>query len=197
MKLHIFPASPRARKAIMTNAHLGLGIPLSVVDITTGAHKQPAFLALNPNGRVPVLEFDDGSTLSESNAIVNRLAAEVDTPIWPKTNARYDIMQWQFWEGSHWTPACGKFIAKHIFKDDSIDMAAAEEETRGFATVLNDHLSSREWLVGDEMTTADISVSAILAYRAPCHYPLDGFTHIHRWLAQIEALPSWQEANPA
>ena len=195
MKLHTFPASPNARKTVMVNEHLGLGIPVVVVDIPNGAHKRAEFLVLNPNGKIPVLEFDDGSTLWESNAIINRLASEVDTSLWPKSNARYDIMRWQFWEGCHWTPACFKFISKHIFKNDSVDIPKAEEDFKTLAAVLDGHLASRQWLVGDAMTTADVSVAAYLCYRNVCHYPVDGFTHIGRWLDQIEDLPSWQKAN--
>ncbi len=195
MKLHIFPASPNARKTMMVNDDLGLGIPLHVVDLLGGAHKQAEFLALNPNGKIPVLEFDDGTTLWESNAIINRLASDIDTPLWPKSNARYDIMRWQFWEAAHWTPACSKFISKHIFNNDNVDIPAAEQDFKRFASVLDGHLGSRRWLVGDAMTTADVSVAAILCYRQPCHYPMTEFANIDRWLGRIEELPSWQRAN--
>lgn len=196
MKLHIFPASPNARKTVMVNEHLGLGVPVSVVDLQSGAHKQAEFLALNPNGKIPVLEFEDGTTLWESNAIINRLATTVDTPLWPKSMARYDIMRWQFWELAHWGPACAKFISKHIFKNDDVDIPAATEEFKRFADVLDGHLSDRQWLVGDEMTTADVSVGAILCYRHPCQYPMSAFENIDRWIGALEKLPSWQTANP-
>ncbi len=196
MKLHIFPASPNARKTVMVNEHLGLGVPVSVVDLQNGAHKQAEFLALNPNGKIPVLEFDDGTTLWESNAIINRLATTVDTPLWPKSMARYDIMRWQFWELAHWGPACGKFISKHIFKNDDVDISVATEDFKRFAAVLDVHLAGRRWLVGDEVTTADVSVAAILCYRHPCQYPMAGFDNIDRWIGELEKLPSWQTANP-
>ncbi len=195
MKLHIFPESPNARKAVMINEELALGAEVVVVDLPNGAHKQAEFLALNPNGKIPTLELDDCSSLWESNAVINRMATEVDTSLWPKSNARYEIMQWQFWETAHWTPACSKFISKHIFNNDSVDVPAAEEDFRRFAAVLDGHLASREWLVGDSMTTADASVSAYLCYRQPCHYPMEGFDDISRWLGQIESRPSWKVAN--
>ncbi len=197
MKLHIFPASPNARKTVTANELLGLNIETAVVDLQAGAQKSPEFVALNPNSKIPVLELDDGSTLWESNAIINRMAAEVDTNLWPKSNARYDIMRWQFWEGAHWTPACSPFISKHIFGNNDVDMVKVEEGFKFFGGVLDGHLASSEWLVGDEMTTADISVSAILCYHQPCHYPMGDFAHINRWLGQIEDLSAWQIANAA
>lgn len=195
MKLHVAPPSPNARKTMTANGLLGLNIETVLVDLRSGAHKSAEFVALNPNSKIPVLEFDDGSTLWESNAIINRLAAEVDTDLWPKSNVRYDIMRWQFWETAHWTPACSQFISKHIFGNDTIDMTKAEETFKFFGGVLDGHLASREWLVGDKMTTADVSVSAYLCYREPCHYPMSDFAHISRWLGQVEELPAWQMAN--
>ena len=195
MKLHIFPASPNARKTLTANGLLGLNLETVLVDLPNGAHRSAEFLALNPNGKIPVLEYDDGSTLWESNAIINRMAAEVDTELWPKSNARYDIMRWQFWESAHWTPACARFISKHLFGNDDVDLDAAEAEFNRFAKVLDGHLASRDWLVGETMTNADISVAAILCYRAPCHYPMGEFANLRDWIARIEELPAWQAAN--
>lgn len=197
MRLHVFPGSPNSRKTMTANEMLGLGLDTVIVDLPAGAHKSAEFLALNPNGKVPVLEFDDGSTLWESNAIINRLAAETETPLWPKTMARYDIMRWQFWESAHWSPACSRFISKHLFKNDSIDLKEAEETFRRFAGVLDGHLGGRDWLVGDALTNADISVAAILCYREPCRYPLADFANINRWIGRMEAQPAWQLANAA
>ena len=192
MKLHVFPASPNAKKVLMVNELLGLNVPVQLVDITQGAHKSPAFLALNPNGRIPVLEFDDGRTLWESNAIANCLASQVDTDLWPKSNDRYDIMRWQFWESCHWTPACSPFISRHLFKDESIDLDKAQVQFHAFAGVLDSHLNSREWLSTENMTTADISVGSILHYRDKCLYPMSGYEHISQWMQRIENLPAWQ-----
>lgn len=197
MKLHVFPASPNARKAMVANELLGLGIETVTVDLQSGAQKSTEFVALNPNAKVPVLELDDGTTLWESNAIVNRLASEVDTDLWPKSSLRYDILRWQFWEGCHWTPACGRFISRHFFGNDEIDLAAAEKDFRFFAGVLDGHLAGRAWLAGEGMTNADISVAAILCYREPCRYPMDGFDHIAAWMARIESLPAWRRVNAA
>ena len=197
MKLHTFPASPNARKTLTANGLLGLNLETVTVDLSQGAQKSPEFVALNPNSKIPVLEFDDGSTLWESNAIINRMATEVDTELWPKSNARYDIMRWQFWESAHWAPACSKFISKNLFGNDSVDMDAATTDFTFFAGVLDSHLGAQDWLVGDAMTNADISVAAILCYREPCQYPLGTFTNINRWIARIEGVPAWQMANAA
>ncbi|MGB0505081.1 MAG: glutathione S-transferase family protein [Pikeienuella sp.] len=195
MKLHLFPFSPNARKCLFVNAHLNLGAEIVVVDLPGGANKSEAFTALNPNQKIPVLEMDDGETLWESNAIVNCLAGMVDTPLWPKTNQRYDIGRWQFWEAAHLNPGCRPFAAKHIFKTEGIDTDAATPEFRKYLSVLDGHLEGRNWLSGDNMTTADVSVSAIFCLRHACHFPMEGFDNVARWLAAIEATDAWKAAN--
>lgn len=192
MKLHVFPPSPNARKCMLVNALLELNIEEAMVDLWAGDQRKEEFLALNPNGKMPVLEMDDGSSLWESNAIINWLAAHAESDIWPKSNQRYDIMRWQFWEGCHFAPACGKFIRKHFFQEEGIDMEKAEEEVKFFAGVLDGHLADREWLSGEAMTTADVSVSAILCYRDACGMPISEFKNVGAWLERIEALPAWE-----
>ena len=196
VRLHVFPASPNARKVTLLNAYLGLGLETVIVDLTKGEQKAPEFLALNPNGKMPVLEFDDGTSLWESNAILNWLASYAESDLWPKSQARYDIMRWQFWEACHWTPAASKFISRHLFGNESIDMEEAETDFARFAGVLDGHLAGRDWLVGDAMSTADLSIAPILYLRAPCQMPLQDYAHISRWIARIEALPAWEGSAP-
>lgn len=195
-KLHVAVPSPNSKKVIMANELTGLDLPLVEVDLRSGIQRSPDYLALNPNGKMPVLENADGSSLWESNVIINRMASEAKSDLWPATMDRYEIMRWQFWEACHWTPACGKFISHHLFGREGIDMAAATDELRHFAGVLDGHLAGRDWLVGSGMTTADIAVCCILAYKDACHYPLEGFGNIDRWFAAIAALPAWATANP-
>lgn len=196
MKLHIFPPSPNSVKARLANRLMGSPAEEIAVDVSTGAHKQEPFLSLNPNGRLPVLELDGGTSLWESNAIVNRICATGDTPLWPKSDQRYDILRWQFWEACHWTPAVQPFLAYHLFGNKAVDLDAAEVKFREFASVLNSHLDGRDWLSGDAMTAADIVVAPVLAYSGPCFYPLADFANISRWFARIEALADWAGVNP-
>ncbi|MGV6848011.1 MAG: glutathione S-transferase family protein [Marinibacterium sp.] len=196
MKLYVFPPSPNSRKVLFANALMGLGIEEQVVDLQSGEQKSPAILGLNPNGRIPILEFDDGTSLWESNAIVNKMAAMAKSDLWPASDQRYDILRWQFWESCHWTPACSKFISRHLFGNETIDLDAAERDLRPFGEVLDNHLAGQEWLSGGAMTTADISVSAMLMYRDACRFPLSGLDHIARWMGAIEATDAWSALTP-
>lgn len=194
MKLHVFPPSPNARKTMMTAHHVRVPVDLKIVDLHKGEQKHPAFLALNPNGKIPVLEYDDGTSLWESNAITNRLADIAGSDLFPKSDARFPIVQWQFWEMAHWTPAVSKFIGAKFF-DAPLDREVDGKAVQAVAEVLNRHLDGRDWLVGEAMTTADISVAAVLCYRELCEVPLVNVPNIDNWMARITGLESWQEAN--
>ena len=117
LKLHVFPLSPRAFKVLWCANHLGLNYQIAPVDFTKGTNKTPAFLALNPNARMPVLE-DDGFVLWESNAIVNYLSAKnPEAGLLPaEPRARAMIEQWQFWDSCHWDPAGAIFVYERVVK---------------------------------------------------------------------------------
>ncbi len=193
MKLYVNSLSPMSRKARFANALLGMPAEELPIDFSQKEHKTPEFLGLNPNGKVPVLTLSDGTSLWESNAIVNRLAAETKSELWPPSNARYDILRWQFWEAAHWTPVCSPFIIKKFF-DAPINLDEATEKLAPFARVLNGQLEARTWITGDQMTAADISVAGILSHRKACEIPLAQYPHVTRWIERIEAMPEWQKA---
>ena len=143
MKLYTNPLSPNCRKPVAVAKHLGLELEEVVVDLGSGEHKKPAFLAINPNGKVPVL-VDGDVTLWESNAIMGYLCSKVDsTELWPKSMARYDIMRWLFWEAQHFTPAAGALVFETVFKKlvgqgdpDPEKIAAGQDKFRQQAGVL-------------------------------------------------------------
>ena len=194
MKLHVFPPSPNAKKVLMTAQEAGVPVDITIVDLQKGEQKQPEFLALNPNGKMPVLEYDDGTALWESNAICNRLAGLGNSPLWPASDARYEILQWQFWDMAHWGPAVSKFIGAKFF-GAPLDRETADPAVQTVANVLNGHLAGRDWLVGDAMTTADISIASMLCYREICEVPLGDVPNVDAWMARISELESWKEVT--
>ena len=106
------------------------------VDIMAGGTRAPEFLAMNPNGKIPVLELDDGRYLSESNAILNYLAA--DTELLPQDNfEKAKVFQWQFFEQYSHEPylAVARFIAKYLgLPDDSRDFGDAASLLKHFVS---------------------------------------------------------------
>jgi glutathione S-transferase len=204
MKLYMHPASPNSRRVVMTAAILGIPLETAHVDLFTGAQRKPEYLAINPNGAVPTLK-DGDFALSESNAITQYLASKKPgNTLWPNDpSTRADITRWQCWELAHWSPALRIYIFENMFKKlrglgdpDPAELKKADEMFKRFATVLNNHLANRDYLVGDNLTLADISIASHLMYTQPARIPLDDYPNIKRWFARIEALPAWQESQP-
>lgn len=198
MKLYTNQFSPNCRKILGVAAHAGVALEQEFVDLFKGAQKQPDFLAINPNGKVPVL-VDGDTTLWESNAITCYIAGQAESDLWPKSNQRYDIMRWMFWEANHWSRAVGTVIGQKIFNADNPDQAIIDQghaDFRKFAAVLDGHLASREYVSGDGLTVADFAIAVWLGYTQVCELPLSEFSRVSAWHDRLNALPAWGEMHP-
>jgi glutathione S-transferase len=199
MKLYGFPASPRTHKVMVTAAQLGIPLDLLTVNLMAGEAKRPEFLALNPNGRVPVL-VDGDFVLWESTAIMQYLASLSPSPLFPEdARARADIARWQCWDLAHWEPSCATMIFENMLKPlvgaGAPNEAALETAAANFhrdAKVLEARLGAQDWLVGDGLTLADLSVGAALRYAVQARMPWDAYGAIKDWYGRLAALPAWQ-----
>src|SRR5579884_84874 len=117
MKLYINPMSPNVRRVRLTAAVLGMDLEEKKLDFTKGEHKNPEYLALNPNGAVPTL-VDGDFVLTESRAIMQYLASKKpESGLLPRDEkARADVMRWQFWDASHFSPQLGTLAFEKIVK---------------------------------------------------------------------------------
>jgi len=203
MKLYLNQLSPNSRKVTAVLAHLGLDCETQTIDFGSGENRTPEFLAINPNGKVPVLQ-DGDLCLWESNAIMGYLCSKTDTDLWPKSNARYDIGRWMNWELAHW----GRWISTYGFESflrgamglgepDEKVMKEAAGFIGKFGKVLDDHLGKNAYLVGDTPTIADLAVASHLTYRAQAKLPLDDFKNITAWEARLNEIPAWRDSAPA
>lgn len=201
MKLYYHPISDNCRRVLATIHELGRDdVELDVVDLFKGEHKTPEFLELNPNGKVPVL-VDGDFSLWESTAIMQYLAGE--SSLWPPSKVRYDIIRWQVWTVAHFGPALDTIIFERMIKKvmgmgdaDETRVEAAIGDFKRFAAVLEAHLEGREWLVGDDITLADLSVAAKLTYAPAAAVSIGPFDNISRWYEAIESRDSWIESAP-
>ena len=202
MKLYVNDLSPNSRKVTSVANHLKLDCDIETLDFAKGENRAPEFLAINPNGKLPALQ-DGDFNLWESNAIMGYLCSKVDTDLWPKTNARYDISRWMNWELAHW----GRWISSYGFETflkgmfglgepDEAAMAEAAGFISRFGKVLDDHLSDKSFLVGDTLTIADFAVGSHLSYRIPAKLPLDDFKNILAWEARLLEVPAWRDSAP-
>ena len=161
------------------------------LDITEGQTRTPDFLARNLNGRIPLLELNDGSHLAESNAI-NFFLAEGTAFLPSKRLDRALVLQWMCFEQYSHEPyiAVLRFLA-HTGALDPSHPSAKEKFERGLDAlrVMEQHLSSRSFFVADQYTIADIALYAYTHVAAEGGFDLTPFTAIGRWLERVRKLP--------
>jgi glutathione S-transferase len=172
MKLYSYPTAPSPRRALIFLAEKGLGVDIENVDLRSGRHLEPAYLAINPQGLVPVLELDDGTRITENIAIAAYLEELKPTPPLfgrdPLERAR--VFQWNArveFEGlvpladllrnSH--PAFkGRAIPGSVPYEQIPQLAErGSERVKRFLSILSAHLTGREFIAGDAYSFADIT----------------------------------------
>ena len=169
--------------------HLGLAYRWVEIDITRGESRTSEFLRLNPFGQVPAVDFEDGRTLAQSNAIIRYLARDSDlVPRDAFAAAKMD--SWLFWEQYSHEPyvAVCRFQMVYLGKPQSeLDPNLVK---RGSAALdqLEQQLVRTRYLLGDSFSLADV---ALLAYTRLAHeggFGLDRYGAIQRWIADGEQL---------
>ena len=168
-----------------------LDIPFERVelDIVKGETRTPAFLAKNPNGRIPTLELEDGTCLPESNAILWYLAE--GTPFLPEERlARAQVLSWMCFEQYSHEPniATTRFILTHLPPDTPRRAEIPRRRELGYAAldVMERHLENREFFVGNRYSIADIALYAYTHVAHEGEFDLSRFVAIRRWLARVE-----------
>jgi glutathione S-transferase len=203
MKLYNFAFSPNSRKVRAVIYELGLDVELVTVDLIRGGNRAPEFLAINPNGKAPVLE-DGDFVLWESNAIIAYLAtknrAKVDLcPAEPRERAEVD--RWLDWQLAHLGPAIGKVgferIVKKLQNLGEPDAKAIEVGVREFATfttVLETSLGTREY-VAERLSVADFALASHYVIADACGLDMQPYPRVRAWLGRVLARESMRRAN--
>lgn len=191
MKIHHFPLSGHAHRAVLFASLLGLKPELVEVDLAAGEHKQPEFLALNPFGQVPVLE-DDGVVIADANSILVYLAKKTGRTDWlPEDPAGAAAVQ-------RWlSVAAGELAygpcAARLITVFGYDLNAEEVIARAHVLLarLERHLSGRQWLAADHPTIADVALYSYLARAPEGNVDLSSYVQVRAFLTRIEALPGF------
>ncbi|MBS2011639.1 MAG: glutathione S-transferase family protein [Deltaproteobacteria bacterium] len=202
MRLFHHPLSSNARRAVMTALHLKAKVDLVEIDLVKPSDR--ALLQnLNPNSKVPVLD-DDGFLLWESNAIMQYVADRTpgQTLFPTEARARADVTRWQFWSAQHFTPAIAIFNWQNFVKGmlgqggpDPVELARGERELAQFASVLDGHLATRTWIVGKDLTLADLSIAAPLMAIGPAKIPMGKYTNVLAWFDRVRELDAWKKTS--
>ena len=204
LQVYLDPCTVNSRKVLAGLDLLGTPYELNHVDYFTGAHKKPEFLAINPNGAVPAA-VDGDFALSESNAILQYAAdlTGADRRYPKDLKRRADVNRWLLWEGSTWFPSCYTFLVEYVVKplmNAQPDKSIIDKETPNWhrlAGILDARLAKSDWLVGDDVTIADIAVAAPMHVHKLQRLPLSEHPNLERWMADIEELPCWQRTQGA
>lgn len=165
------------------------------IDILAGDTKTDEFLKKNPNGKIPLLELDDGKTLSESNAIINYLAG--GSILYPDESlAQARVLQWQFFEQYSHEPfiAVARFINKYLGLPDNKAEEYASKQAGGHKAlqVMEQQLSKTPYLTGENFTTADISLYAYTHLAHEGGFELDAYPAVQAWLDRVASLPNFK-----
>ena len=201
MKLYNANLSPNALRVRAVIFELGLDVEIVDVDLRGGGNKTREYMALNPNGKVPVFQ-DDDFVLWESRAINAYLASlKPETGLYPSDpKARAMVDQWSYWQAIHLGPAIQRIaferLLKPMFGMGEADETVIEQQMKELAQllpVLDNALTGKEWICGN-LTIADFALASVFVYRAPSRLSLDAYPNIAAWLARMEARPAWQKA---
>ena len=190
-RLYHMQSSGNCWKPRVALHQLGLDFELVDVDIMKGESRTEAFMARNPNGRVPLLELPDGRFLAESNAMLAFLAEGTDL-IPADRYARALVFQWMFFEQYSHEPyiAVARYW-RHLEGKEPPEAVPGQIEDRGNAAlgVMEQRLAEAPFFAGDIYSIADI---ALYAYTHVAHeggFSLKDFPNIRAWLTRTAATP--------
>jgi glutathione S-transferase len=166
-----------------------LAVPYDWIDIDTRNRetRNPAFLKLNSAGQVPTVEFDDGRTLAESNAIIRYLArGSALIPADAFAAAKMD--EWLFWEQYSHEPYIAVCRGQMLLLGKPASDLDPDKIKRGYVALarMEQQLAATRFLVGDTVSLADVS---LLAYTRLAHeggFHLDGYASLRRWISETE-----------
>ena len=206
-RIQLFSApTPNGVKAGIMLEETGLPYEPHRIDIMANESHDPAFLALNPNGKIPAIYDPAGPSgkplaLFESGAVLIYLADKSGQFLPADPNLRYETIQWVMWQMGGVGPMFGQlgFFHKFAGKDyeDKRPRDRYAAESARLLGVLDQRLGGRTWIMGDDYSIADISLlgwvrNLIGFYEAREIVGFDRFAHVQRWLDAGLARPGVQ-----
>ena len=204
LKIYGHPGS-RAARALWLCRELGLQYEHVPTHFADGGTSSPEFLAINPAGRIPAID-DDGFRLSESMAINIYLAKKNGGELAPKSledEAR--MLQWSFWAMTEAEkPLVTLFMQRFevppgspmekYFRERSPKLPATEQAALKALehplSVLNGHLTDREYLLGSSFTLADLNVASVMSMGFASKFDFSPYPNVQQWLARCMARPA-------
>jgi len=202
MKLYDGGRAPNPRRVKIYLAEKGLSVPLEQVDLGKLAQKSPAYTAINPVQRVPALQLDDGTIITESIAICRYFEALHPEPPLFGRGAKDSAMV-EMWERRVEFHLLGPI--SHVFRNSHPAMKEMEvpqvpawaeankPRIQEFLALLDGELKDRQFVTGDTLTVADITGLVAVDFMKPAKLAVpDELKNLKRWHAEVSARPSAQ-----
>ena len=195
--LHEYSASGNCFKVRLTAAMVGARLERREYDIMKGETRTPDFLAnVNPNGRIPVLQVGD-RFIPESNAACYFIAEGTSLiPTAPFDHA--DMLRWMFWEQYNHEPniATLRFWMREIRPENLNDMQrlqmpAKRQGGNAALKLMDEHLSGRDWFVGDSISLADICLFAYTHVAGDAEFDLGRYPNVVQWIERVKGQPRY------
>ncbi|MES1172381.1 MAG: glutathione S-transferase family protein [Bacteroidota bacterium] len=195
IRLHDNLTSGNGFKIRLLLSQLGISYQRVEYDIDKAETRTPAFLAMNPNGRVPLLELEGGQFLAESDAILWYLAD--GTPFLPQAPLeRAEVLQWMFFEQYSHEPniATVRFWITHrveMTADRQTMLPLKMKQGHAALAVMEQHLAARPFFVGGRYSIADVALYAYTHVAGEGGFDLGSYPSVRAWLARVAAQPGY------
>ncbi|MCH8544520.1 MAG: glutathione S-transferase N-terminal domain-containing protein [Alcanivorax sp.] len=186
-------ATPNGWKASVTLEEMALPYEVIALDLMQGAQKKPAFLAINPNGRIPAIvdRAADNFPIFESGAIMIYLAEKTGQLLPADVKGRSTVMQWLMFQMGGVGPMMGQANVFFRYMPEKIQVAIDryQNESKRLLTVLDGRLKDHEYLAGD-YSIADIANWCWARTHEWSGIDITDLPHLKRWLDQIRSRPA-------
>ena len=186
-------ATPNGHKISIALEELALPYEMHVLDLAANVQKEPWFLAINPNGRIPAIvdRAAGGFAVFESGAILVYLAEKTGRLMPSGAKARSQVLQWLMFQMGGVGPMMGQANVFHRYFPEKIQAAIDryQGESKRLFRVLDGHLAQHEYLAGD-YSIADIANWAWVRTHSWSGVDVDGLPHLQRWLALVGERPA-------
>lgn len=194
--LHLYDFLPSGNGYKIRLLLTQIGIPFERIEtnILEGENRTSRFLSRNPNGKVPVLEIEEGKYLAESNAILMYLSEGTEFLPYDRF-LKAQVLQWLFFEQYSHEPfiATSRYWISILGKADEYKGALQEKHKLGYVAleVMENHLTEKTFFVGERYTIADIALFAYTHVADEGGFDLSKFKAIRAWIERVKAQPRY------
>ena len=200
--IHLYTAATmNGYKPVIFLEEAGVDYDLTFVDFSKREQKDPDYMRLNPNGRIPtIVDCSNGDfAVFESGAILWYLAEKYGVFLPEAANDRSEVLQWLMFQMGGVGPMMGQAmyfqrIAAPNGEEHPFAIKRYRDETRRLLEVLNTRLEGRDWLAGDAYSIADMATYPWARAYPWASVGIEGLDHLSAWFERIDARPAVQKA---